>query len=215
MCGGKVCVRIQPIWRGYIHGDWLSGTTAERVICFWGTQTVSMAACDRCLTMSRLLTAKRSFVSRVRTLCCDCVQWTIDTTAPQRIITRIIRDISRCPHGPVVSKFYCPAPYFYLPQYVGTCLSLSQGCVYIWQVPIMGPLSRPDHMWMLWELCVYLSNYSLQVFSSSCWLVTTCSKPTQTQPYPYSDSVNKRVRFVTLLSVINRCVYRAKLILAR
>ena len=34
-------------------------------------------------------------------------------------------DISRCPHGPVVTKYNCPAPYFYLPRYVGTCLSLS------------------------------------------------------------------------------------------
>ena len=34
-------------------------------------------------------------------------------------------DISRCSHGPVVTKFYCPAPYFYLLWDVGTCLSLS------------------------------------------------------------------------------------------
>ena len=46
-------------------------------------------------------------------------------TPPQRIVTQIFRDISRFPHGPVGSKFYCPAPYFYLPRDVGTCLSLS------------------------------------------------------------------------------------------
>ena len=47
------------------------------------------------------------------------------STPLQRIVTRIILDISRCPHRPVVNKFYCPAPYFYLPRDVGTCLSLS------------------------------------------------------------------------------------------
>ena len=59
--------------------------TAERIICFRGTQTVPVAARNERLT------------------------------PPQRIVTRIIRDISRCPHGPVVSKFYCPAPYFTCP----------------------------------------------------------------------------------------------------
>ena len=37
-------------------------------------------------------------------------------TPPQRIVTQITRDISTCTHGPVVSKFYCPVPYFYLPR---------------------------------------------------------------------------------------------------
>ena len=36
---------------------------------------------------------------------------------------------ARDPHGPVVTKFYCPAPYFYLPRDVGTCLSLSHASV--------------------------------------------------------------------------------------
>ena len=72
-----------------------SRTTAERVICFRGTQTVPVAARNDRLTPQ------------------------------QRIVTRIIWDISRCPHGPVVTKFYCPAPHFYLPRDVGTCLSLS------------------------------------------------------------------------------------------
>ena len=72
-----------------------SRITAEHVICFRGTQTVPVAARNERLT------------------------------PPQRIVTQIIRDISRCPHRPVGSKFYCPAPYFYLPRDVGTCLSLS------------------------------------------------------------------------------------------
>ena len=72
-----------------------SRATVERIICFRDTQTVPVAA-----------RYKRSI-------------------PPQIIVTRIIRDISRCPHGPVVNKFYCPAPYFYLPRDVGTCLSLS------------------------------------------------------------------------------------------
>ena len=72
-----------------------SRTTAERVICFRSTQTVPVAARNDRLTPQ------------------------------QRIVTRIIWDISRCPHGPVVTKFYCPAPHFYLPRDVGTCLSLS------------------------------------------------------------------------------------------
>ena len=72
-----------------------SRTTAERVICFQGTQTVPVAARNDRLTPQ------------------------------QRIVTRIIWDISRCPHGPVVTQFYCPAPHFYLPRDVGTCLSLS------------------------------------------------------------------------------------------
>ena len=70
-----------------------SRITAEHVICFRGTQTVPVAARNERLT------------------------------SPQRIITQIIRDISRCPHEPVGSKFYCP--YFYLPRDGGTCLSLS------------------------------------------------------------------------------------------
>ena len=72
-----------------------SRTTAEHVICFRGTQTVPVAARNDRLTPQ------------------------------QRIVTQIIWDISRCPHGPVVTKFYCPAPHFYLPRDVGTCLSLS------------------------------------------------------------------------------------------
>ena len=72
-----------------------SRITAEHVICFRGMQTVPVSARNELLT------------------------------PPQRIVTQIIRDISRCPHGPVVSKFYCPGPYFYLPRDVGTCLSLS------------------------------------------------------------------------------------------
>ena len=71
-----------------------SQTTAERVICFRGTQTVPVAARNE---------------------------------PPQRIVTQIIRYISTCPHRPVVSKFYCPAPYFYLPRDVGTCLKLKCG----------------------------------------------------------------------------------------
>ena len=59
-----------------------SRITAEHVICFRGMQTVPVAARNERLT------------------------------PPQRIVTQIIRDISRCPHGPVGSKFYCPAPYF-------------------------------------------------------------------------------------------------------
>ena len=76
-------------------GDDESRITAEYVICFRGTQTVPVAARNERLT------------------------------PPQRIVTQIIRDISRCPHGPVGSKFYCPAPYFNLPRDVGTCLRLS------------------------------------------------------------------------------------------
>ena len=72
-----------------------SRITAEHVICFWGTQTVPTAARNERLT------------------------------PPQRIVTHIFRDISKFPHGPVGSKFYCPAPYFYLARDVGTCLSLS------------------------------------------------------------------------------------------
>ena len=37
-------------------------------------------------------------------------------TPLQRIVTRIILDISRSRHRPVVNTFYCPAPYFYLPR---------------------------------------------------------------------------------------------------
>ena len=60
-----------------------SRITAEHVICFRGTQTVPVAARNERLT------------------------------PPQRIVTRIIRDISRCPHGPVNSTvphliFTCP-----------------------------------------------------------------------------------------------------------
>ena len=77
-----------------------SRITAEHVICFRGMQTVHVAARNERLT------------------------------PPQRIVTQIIRDISRCPHGPVGSKLYCPAPYFYLPRDIGTCLSLSPGPVY-------------------------------------------------------------------------------------
>ena len=74
------------------------------------------------------ITAERqpstSFVPGVRKLCL----WHNERlTPPQRIVTQIFRDISRFPHGPVGSKFYCPAPYFYLPRDVGTCLSLSPG----------------------------------------------------------------------------------------
>ena len=72
-----------------------SRITAEHVICFRGMQTVPVSARNELLT------------------------------PPQRIVTQIIRDISRCPHGPVVSKFYCPGPYFYLPRDIRTCLSLS------------------------------------------------------------------------------------------
>ena len=67
-----------------------SRITAEHVICFRGTQSVPVVASNERLT------------------------------PPQRIVTHIIRDISRCPHGPVGSKFYRPAPYFYLPRDVGT-----------------------------------------------------------------------------------------------
>ena len=87
-------------YRG-VHGrvrsltDDESRATAKRIICFQGTETVHVAAHNERFT------------------------------PPQRIVTQIIRDIYRCPHGPVVSKFYCPAPYFYLPRDVGTCLSLS------------------------------------------------------------------------------------------
>ena len=77
-----------------------SRITAEHVIYFRGTQTVPVAASNERLT------------------------------PPQIIITQIIQDISRCPHGPVGSRFYCPAPYFYLPRDVGTCLSLSLGCIH-------------------------------------------------------------------------------------
>ena len=64
--------------------DGESRITAEHVICFRGTQSVPVAASNERLT------------------------------PPQRIVTQIIRDISRCPHGPVGSQFYRPAPYFYL-----------------------------------------------------------------------------------------------------
>ena len=96
--------RARHLFPGYMqtaHGrmqsltDDVSWTAAERVICFRGTQNVPVAARNERFT------------------------------PPQRIVTRIIRDISRCPHEPVGSKFYCPAPYFYLPRDVGTCLSLS------------------------------------------------------------------------------------------
>ena len=60
-----------------------SRITAEHVICFRGMQNVSVDARNERLT------------------------------PPQRIVTQNIRDISRCPHGPVGSKlFYCPVPYF-------------------------------------------------------------------------------------------------------
>ena len=87
-------MRFQPIGRViFTETGEKSQTTAERIICFRGMQTVPMAERNERLT------------------------------PPQ-----IIRDISRCPHGPVVSKFYCTAPYFYLTRDVGTCLSLSPGC---------------------------------------------------------------------------------------
>ena len=53
-------------------------------------------------------------------------------TTQQRIVTRILLDISRCPHRQVVSKFSCPARYFYLPRDVGTCLSLSPDIFASW-----------------------------------------------------------------------------------
>ena len=61
-----------------------SRTTAERVICFRGTQTVPVAARNDRLTPQ------------------------------QRIVTRIIWDISRCPHGPVVTKILLSRTSFLL-----------------------------------------------------------------------------------------------------
>ena len=104
-------MRVQPIRSRYIHGDWQRLTNYSRAHhlfqeyanCAHGrvrslTDAESMAACNERLT------------------------------PPQRIVMRIIRNTSTCPHGPVVSQFYCPAPYFYLPRDVGTCLSLSTVC---------------------------------------------------------------------------------------
>ena len=83
-----------------------SRITAEHVICFRGTQTVPVAARNERLT------------------------------PPQGIVKRIIQDISKCRHGPVVTKFDCPAPSFDLPRDVGTCLSLSPGLTLIhYQAP--------------------------------------------------------------------------------
>ena len=134
-------VHIQPILPRYIHGDWPSLTNySERVICFRGTQTVSTAACVRCLTMSH---------------------------EPQP------SDISRCPHGPVVTKcfliFTCPG--------CRTCLSLSPA-IY-WQSPQLnsgqdpitkdGGWSAPndpvlvkgcDEWWMM-ICCFYQKNCSI------------------------------------------------------
>ena len=107
--GSRTTASVIYLFPGYAncaHGrvrslpDDDSRTTAERVICFRGTQTVPVAARNDRLTPQ------------------------------QRIVTQIIWDISRCPHGPVVTKFYCPAPHFYLPRDVGTCLSLSPGSTY-------------------------------------------------------------------------------------
>ena len=92
-----------PGYANCVHGhvrsltDDESRATAKHIICFRGTQIVPVATRNEQLT------------------------------PPQRSVTRIIRNICRCPHGPVVRKFYCPAPYFYLPRDVGTCLSLSPG----------------------------------------------------------------------------------------
>ena len=80
--------RIQVIRPHYIHGDWL--------ICFRGTQTVPTAAGNCWLMMS---------MQTVPVAACNK-----RSTPRQRIVTRIIRDISRCPHGPVVNKLYWPAP---------------------------------------------------------------------------------------------------------
>ena len=119
---GDVCAFSQSGRVTFTETDEGSRSRAERVICrFRGMQTVPMVACE-IATSWRSLTDDESRttagVSGVRKLC----MWLF---APQSMVTRIIRDISRCPHGPVVTKFYCPAPYFYLPRDVGTCLSLS------------------------------------------------------------------------------------------
>ena len=104
VCDGKhfsLCIFSQSSYIHCVHGhvrsltDNESRDTAKRIICFRGSQTAHVAARNERLT------------------------------PPQRIVTRIIRDISRCPHRPVVGKFYSPAPYFYFPGDVGTCLSLS------------------------------------------------------------------------------------------
>ena len=117
--------RIQPIRPRYIDGDWRRPTNySERVICFRGTHTVPTAACDHCLTMIHEPQPSASFASGVRKLCPSLRNERL--TPQQRIVSRIIRDISRCTYGPLVTKFYCPAPYFYLPRDVGTCLSLSK-----------------------------------------------------------------------------------------
>ena len=81
--------RACHLFLGYancVHGrvrslpDDESLANSKAVICFQGTHTVPVTACNERLTPRH---------------------------RKESLITRIIRDISRCPHRPVVSKFYC------------------------------------------------------------------------------------------------------------
>ena len=117
-----MCVFSQSGRVIFTETDDESRITAERVICFRDRQTVPTA---------RAIADDESRITAEHVICFRGMR-TVPVatrnerlTPPQRIVTQIILDIFRCPHGLVGSKFYCSAPYFYLPRDVGTRLSLS------------------------------------------------------------------------------------------